>query len=171
MGWGKWSRSGFVYLHGKEDTLGPLGKISSILLRSIWRVHGDEILRERVKCIVGNEIELGIGYRRPNLGQGKYRKMKGWDSTFTVHRQYEDIPGVIARIQTHFNNHWPRVSRSCPERSRTDRETHLRCRWWFGYSSDLSEWLENLYRDIGKCSGGVRRSLNRSERSYGSAGN
>ena len=32
---------------------------------------------ERVKRLAGNEIELGIGYRRSNLGQVTYRLTKG----------------------------------------------------------------------------------------------
>ena len=32
---------------------------------------------ERVKRLAGNEIELGIGYRRSNLGQVTYRRTKG----------------------------------------------------------------------------------------------
>ena len=69
------SRLGFVTPIVGEVSLGPLGNTHHISLASIttnmlvvrW------CITERVKRLAGNEIELGIGYRRSNLGQVTYR--------------------------------------------------------------------------------------------------
>ena len=69
------SRLGFVTPSIGEVSLGPLGNTHHISLASIttnmlvvrW------CITERVKRLAGNEIELGIGYRRSNLGQVTYR--------------------------------------------------------------------------------------------------
>ena len=69
------SRLGFVTPIVGEVSLGPLGNTHHLSLASIitnklvmrWRIT------ERVKRLAGNEIELGIGYRRSNLGQVTYR--------------------------------------------------------------------------------------------------
>ena len=69
------SRLGFVTPIVGEVSLGPLGSTHHLSLASIitnklvmrWRII------ERVKRLACNEIELGIGYRRSNLGQVTYR--------------------------------------------------------------------------------------------------
>ena len=74
LGW-RISRLGFVTPIVGEVSLGPLGNTHHISLASIttnmlvvrW------CITERVKRLAGNEIELGIGYRRSNLGQVTYR--------------------------------------------------------------------------------------------------
>ena len=74
VGW-RISRLGFVTPIVGEVSLGPLGNTHHISLASIttnmlvvrW------CITERVKRLAGNEIELGIGYRRSNLGQVTYR--------------------------------------------------------------------------------------------------
>ena len=74
LGW-RISRLGFVTPIVGEVSLGPLGNTHHLSLASIitnklvmrWRIT------ERVKRLAGNEIELGIGYRRSNLGQVTYR--------------------------------------------------------------------------------------------------
>ena len=74
LGW-RISRLGFVTPIVEEVSLGPLGNTHHISLASIttnmlvvrW------CITERVKRLAGNEIELGIGYRRSNLGQVTYR--------------------------------------------------------------------------------------------------
>ena len=73
LGW-RISRLGFVTPIVGEVSLGPLGNAHHISLASIttnmlvvrW------CITERVKRLAGNEIELGIGYRRLNLGQVTY---------------------------------------------------------------------------------------------------
>ena len=74
LGW-RISRLGFVTPIVGEVSLGPLGNTHHISLASIttnmlvvrW------CITERVKRLASNEIELGIGYRRSNLGQVTYR--------------------------------------------------------------------------------------------------
>ena len=74
LGW-RISRLGFVTPIVGEVSLGPLGNAHHISLASIttnmlvvrW------CITERVKRLASNEIELGIGYRRSNLGQVTYR--------------------------------------------------------------------------------------------------
>ena len=74
LGW-RISRLGFVTPIVGEVSLGPLGNTHHISLASI--VTNELVARwcimERVKRLAGNEIELGIGYRRSNLGQVTYR--------------------------------------------------------------------------------------------------
>jgi len=85
--------------------------------------YGNEL-----KCVVGNEIELGIGYRRSDLRQVKYQSDKGIGLSIYGSPTVRGYPGGYCPHPGPANNHCPRVSRSCPENSRTDRETHLRCR-------------------------------------------
>ena len=74
LGW-RISRLGFVTPIVGEVSLGPLGNTHHISLASIatnmlvvrW------CITERVKRLASNDIELGIGYRRSNLGQVTYR--------------------------------------------------------------------------------------------------
>ena len=74
LGW-HISRLGFVTPCFEEVSLGPLGNTHHLSLASI--VTNELVMRwrimERVKRLAGNEIELGIGYRRSNLGQVTYR--------------------------------------------------------------------------------------------------
>ena len=69
------SRLGFVTSIVGEVSLGPLGNAHHISLASI--ATNELIVRwcitERVKRLASNEIELGIGYRRSNLGQVTYQ--------------------------------------------------------------------------------------------------
>ena len=69
------SRLGFVTPIVGEVSLGPLGNTHHLSLASI--VTNELVTKwcitERVKRLAGNEIELGIGYRRSNLGQVTYR--------------------------------------------------------------------------------------------------
>ena len=69
------SRLGFVTLIVGEVSLGPLGNAHHISLASIAtnELVVGWCITERVKRLAGNEIELGIGYRRSNLGQVTYR--------------------------------------------------------------------------------------------------
>ena len=73
LGWHN-SRLGFVTPIVGEVSLGPLGNTHHLSLASI--VTNELVIRwcvtERVKRLAGNEIELGIGYRRSNLGQVTY---------------------------------------------------------------------------------------------------
>ena len=74
LGW-RISRLGFVTPIVREVSLGPLGNAHHLSLASIATnelVVGWYIM-EWVKRLAGNEIELGIGYRRSNLGQVTYR--------------------------------------------------------------------------------------------------
>ena len=74
LGWHR-SRLGVVTPCFGEVSLGPLGNTHHISLASIttnmlvvrW------CITERVKRLASNEIELGMGYRRSNLGQVTYR--------------------------------------------------------------------------------------------------
>ena len=74
LGW-RISRLGFVAPTVGEVYLGPLGNAHHLSLASI--VTNELVTKwsitERVKRLAGNEIELGIGYRRSNLGQVTYR--------------------------------------------------------------------------------------------------
>ena len=74
LGW-RISRLGFVTPIVGEVSLGPLGNAHHISLASIAtnELVAGWCITERVKRLVGNEIELGIGYRRSNLGQVTYR--------------------------------------------------------------------------------------------------
>ena len=69
------SRLGFVTPIVGEVSLGPLGNTHHLSLASI--VTNELVTKwcitEQVKRLAGNEIELGIGYRRSNLGQVTYR--------------------------------------------------------------------------------------------------
>ena len=74
LGW-RISRLGFVTPIVGEVSLGPLGNAHHISLAST--ATNMLVVRccitERVKRLAINEIELGIGYRRSNLGQVIYR--------------------------------------------------------------------------------------------------
>ena len=74
LGWHN-SRLGFVTPIVGEVSLGLLGNTHHLSLASI--VTNELVIRwcvtERVKRLTGNEIELGIGYRRSNLRQVTYR--------------------------------------------------------------------------------------------------
>ena len=74
LGW-RISRLGFVTPNVREVSLGPLGNAHHISLASIATnmLVARWCITERVKRLAGNEIELGIGYRRSNLGQVTYR--------------------------------------------------------------------------------------------------
>src|SRR3954454_8802262 len=73
LGW-RISRLGFVTPIIGEVSLGPLGNAHHISLASIaTNVLVEMMYYERVKRLAGNEIELGIEYRRSNLGQVTYR--------------------------------------------------------------------------------------------------
>ena len=69
------SRLGFVTPIVGEVSLGPLGNTHHLSLASIAtnELVAGWCITERVKRLAGNEIELGIGYRRSNLGQVTYR--------------------------------------------------------------------------------------------------
>ena len=60
------SRLGFVTPIVGEVSLGPLGNVANELVKRCS-------ITERLKRLASNEIELGIGYRRSNLGQVTYR--------------------------------------------------------------------------------------------------
>ena len=85
LGW-RISRLGFVTPIVGEVSLGPLGNAHHISLASIAtnELVARWCITERVKRLAGNEIELGIGYRRSNLGQVTYRWTKG--TTYVVMR-------------------------------------------------------------------------------------
>ena len=74
LGW-RISRLGFFTLIVGEVSLGPLSNAHHLSLAST--TTNELVVRwcitERVKRLAGNEIELGIGYRRSNLGQVTYR--------------------------------------------------------------------------------------------------
>ena len=74
LGW-RISRLGFVTPIVGEVSLGPLGNAHHISLASIAtnELVARWCITERVKRLAGNEIELGMGYRRSNLGQVTYR--------------------------------------------------------------------------------------------------
>ena len=74
LGW-RISRLGFVTPIVGEVSLGPLGNAHHLSLASIAtnELVAGWCITERVKRLAGNEIELGIGYRRSNLGQVTYR--------------------------------------------------------------------------------------------------
>ena len=74
LGW-RISRLGFVAPIVGEVSLGPLRNAHHISLASIAtnELVAGGCITERVKRLVSNEIELGIGYRRSNLGQVTYR--------------------------------------------------------------------------------------------------
>ena len=74
LGW-RISRLGFVTPIVGEVTLGPLGNAHHISLASIAtnELVAGWCITERVKRLASNEIELGMGYRRSNLGQVTYR--------------------------------------------------------------------------------------------------
>ena len=69
------SRLGFVTPIVGEVSLGPLGNAHHSSLASIAtnKLVAGWCITKRVKRLAGNEIELGIGYRRSNLGQVTYR--------------------------------------------------------------------------------------------------
>ena len=85
LGW-RISRIGFVTPIVGEVSLGPLGNTHHLSLASI--ITNELVMRwriiERVKRLAGNEIELGIGYRRSNLGQVNIPMTKG--TTYVVMR-------------------------------------------------------------------------------------
>ena len=70
LGW-RISRLGFVTPIVGEVSLGPLGNAHHLSLASIATndLVAEWCITEWVKRLAGNEIELGIGYRRSNLGQ------------------------------------------------------------------------------------------------------
>ena len=74
LGW-RISRLGFVTPIVGEVSLGPLSNAHHLSLASIAtnELVAGWCITERVKRLAGNEIELGIGYRRSNLGQVTYR--------------------------------------------------------------------------------------------------
>ena len=74
LGW-RISRLGFVTPNVGEVSLGPLGNAHHLSLASIAtnELVARWCITEQVKRLAGNEIELGIGYRRSNLGQVTYR--------------------------------------------------------------------------------------------------
>ena len=49
----------------------------------------------RINMFVNNEDELGIGYRRSNLGQTKYRMTKG--SRFNVNGSNDEVNSMEAQ--------------------------------------------------------------------------
>ena len=69
------SRLGFVTPCIGEVSLGPLGNAHHLSLAIIAtnELVARWCITERVKRLAGNEIELGMGYRRSNLGQVTYR--------------------------------------------------------------------------------------------------
>ena len=69
------SRLGFVTPSFGEVSLGHLGNTHHLSLTSnaTNKLVARWCMTERVKRLAGNEIELGIGYRRSNLGQVTYR--------------------------------------------------------------------------------------------------
>ena len=69
------SRLGCVTPILGEVSLGPLGNAHHSSLASIAtnKLVAGWCITERVKRFASNEIELGIGYRRSNLGQVTYR--------------------------------------------------------------------------------------------------
>ena len=71
LGW-RISRLGFVTPIVGEVSLGPLGNAHHLSIATNELFVGWCIM-ERVKRLASNEIELGIGYRRSNLGQVTYR--------------------------------------------------------------------------------------------------
>ena len=74
LGWHN-SRLDFVTPIVGEVSLGPLSNAHHLSLASIAtnELVAGWCITERVKRLAGNEIELGIGYRRSNLGQVTYR--------------------------------------------------------------------------------------------------
>ena len=74
LGW-RISRLGFVTPIVEEVSLGPLGNTHHLSLASIAtnELAAGWCITERVKRLASNEIELGTGYRRSNLGQVTYR--------------------------------------------------------------------------------------------------
>ena len=80
------SRLGFVTPIVGEVSLGPLGNAHHLSLASIAtnELVAGWCSTEWVMRLTGNEIELGIGYRRSNLGQVTYRWQKG--TTYVVMR-------------------------------------------------------------------------------------
>ena len=69
------SRLGFVAPIVREVSLGPLGNTHHLSLASIAtnELVTEWCITEQVKRLSGNEIELGIGDWRSNLGQVTYR--------------------------------------------------------------------------------------------------
>ena len=90
------SRLGFVTPIIGEVSLGPLGNAHHWSLASI--VTKELVARwcitERVKRLAGNEIELGIGYRRSNLGQVTYRRTKGTNVCWHMRFTDKDLCGI-----------------------------------------------------------------------------
>ena len=74
LGW-RISRLGFVTPIVGEVSLGPLGNAHHLSLASIAtnELVAGWCITKRVKRLAGNEIELGMGYRRSNLRQVTYR--------------------------------------------------------------------------------------------------
>ena len=125
LGW-RISRLGFVTPIVGEVSLGPLGNTHHISLASIttnmlvvrW------CITERVKRLAVNEIELGIGYRRSNLGQVTYR----WQSEqhlLLCGLTDKDLRRICRSQYGHPGpaiGYWPETSsRSCLHSSRTRR--------------------------------------------------
>ena len=60
-----------------------------------WRGVPEWCITKRVKRLAGNEIELGIGYRRSNLGQVIYRWQREYEHHRICRSQYEHPGSAI----------------------------------------------------------------------------
>ena len=138
LGW-RISRLGFVTPIVGEVSLGPLGNAHHLSLASIAtnELVAGWCITERVKRLAGNEIELGIGYRRSNLGQVTYRWTKGivygidWIPDIVVHPMRSSW-NMWEPIWVSKSRYWllaGEVSWSCLHGSRTRRVYTLKIRW------------------------------------------
>ena len=140
-------------------------------------------ITERVKRLAGNEIELGIGYRRSNLGQVTYRWQRE-QRMLLCGLTDKDLRRICRSQYGHPGSaigYWPRISsRSCLHSSRTRRvrtlkvsmtvilwvyefwctefssESRMWSRTWRGVSkwSRHKDWyIARLYSDTGSVSG------------------
>ena len=90
-------------------------------------------ITEWVKRLAGNEIELGIGYRRSNLGQVTYRWQREQRCCYAVWpiKIFVEYVGTNMASRSRYWLLTREVSRSCLHSSRTRRVRTLNVRWRF----------------------------------------
>ena len=129
LGW-RISRLGFVTPIVGEVSLGPLGNAHHISLASIAtnELVARWCITERVKRLAGNEIELGIGYRRSNLGQVTYQLQRE-QRMLLCGLTDKDLRRICRSQYASRFRYWlltGDVSRSCLHSSRTRRVRMLK---------------------------------------------
>lgn len=174
-------KSGICPSTWRRDTLGPLGEISSILLRSMWLGHGDEISRERVEVALSvTRLNSVWWYRWTGYGDTVDQvsdkasidetKGMGLNVNGSTTKLFRGMHGGHYGHPGPADDHWSERClvhvRSVPE----PRVTHLRCWWHFRYCSVIGMiWL--WLRENRNGSDRIRRMFEVVQKVFRSIGN